>query len=331
MSKKNTFNLGDLSCYRNQLMGIGAILVILCHISISNVKFPYVILKLLSFGNIGVDIFLFVSGIGMGYSLSKVNLKLELLTWYLKRIKRIAIPYIIIICPYWVIYAIYNDITVVEFIKGILTISYWTNRTGLWYLSMLLPLYFITPFLYVFFSESSLKKFNLLVCIIACVLLGNGVKSDYGTIFYNIQFVIKRLPSYFMGLYLFNYVKTKQEIKINTILCLFCLYFILNFLLKKYCLYFLLVIPICSILIYIIKINGIFNSFLNYMGRYSLESYMANHVSMFYLIWLKDKNDFMFLKGNYVYYLSVVLLSFLIMIVASKIKCILSYKMECLK
>lgn len=54
-------------------MGLAAIMIIVCHIrGIDNSSIP-LLEKILWFGNYGVELFLFVSGIGMYYSLTKTN------------------------------------------------------------------------------------------------------------------------------------------------------------------------------------------------------------------------------------------------------------------
>lgn len=66
------FELGKLSTYRTELMGISAILILVCHASGRGVILPFHLSTLLSFGNIGVDMFLLLSGIGLFYSLEKL-------------------------------------------------------------------------------------------------------------------------------------------------------------------------------------------------------------------------------------------------------------------
>ena len=60
-----------LSKYRTPLMGLSALLIIICHASTYHVEMPPVVRFLLSFGNVGVDIFLFLSGVGCCYSLNR--------------------------------------------------------------------------------------------------------------------------------------------------------------------------------------------------------------------------------------------------------------------
>lgn len=93
-------NLNVLSKNRTQLMGIGAIFVLICH-SIQHVSFQPIIMYVISYCNIGVDIFLFTSGMGLFYSLTKLNINQQynikkIIKWYTYRYIRIIIPYLLI-------------------------------------------------------------------------------------------------------------------------------------------------------------------------------------------------------------------------------------------
>ena len=50
-------------------MGIATIMIIVCHIVGNEVLLPQCISKVLTLGNYGIDIFLFLSGLGLFYSL----------------------------------------------------------------------------------------------------------------------------------------------------------------------------------------------------------------------------------------------------------------------
>lgn len=64
------FQLSKISKYRTELMGMSAILILVCH-SVAYIEMPRILQYVLSFGNIGVDLFLFLSGMGMWFSLTK--------------------------------------------------------------------------------------------------------------------------------------------------------------------------------------------------------------------------------------------------------------------
>lgn len=94
------FNLSKISLLRSQLMGVGTLLIIICHAYGNNVKMPGVLSKIVNNGQIGVDIFLLLSGIGVAYSLSNINIfdsGKSLKEWYIKTsIKNIQTIYNIV-------------------------------------------------------------------------------------------------------------------------------------------------------------------------------------------------------------------------------------------
>lgn len=70
---KKNIELNRLSKYRKELMGFSALLILVCH-AYAYIDLPPLLGYVLSIGNIGVDCFLFLSGMGLWYSLSKFKL-----------------------------------------------------------------------------------------------------------------------------------------------------------------------------------------------------------------------------------------------------------------
>lgn len=80
------FRLSTISDNRTPLMGIAALMIILCHAVQYGVVMNDFLSSLLIWGNSGVVIFLFLSGFGCFYSLSEND---NLLKWYKRRHTRI--------------------------------------------------------------------------------------------------------------------------------------------------------------------------------------------------------------------------------------------------
>ena len=75
---------------------------------------------------------------------SQVNLWGGVKCWYIRRYKRILVPYFII-AGIGNILAVMGGRTIAEAVLNISTISYWLEHKGAWYIAMLIPLYAITP------------------------------------------------------------------------------------------------------------------------------------------------------------------------------------------
>ena len=72
-------HLGDLSCYHTELMGLSAVMILVCH-AYAYVELPGVVRYVLSLCNMGVALFLFLIGMGICYSLRKSS---WVKCWYL--------------------------------------------------------------------------------------------------------------------------------------------------------------------------------------------------------------------------------------------------------
>lgn len=65
----SAFNVSDISQYRTHLMGVATLLVLFGHSAGNGVVMPGWMESLCGLASVGVDIFLFVSGLGLWYSL----------------------------------------------------------------------------------------------------------------------------------------------------------------------------------------------------------------------------------------------------------------------
>lgn len=133
-------------------MGFSTLLILICHsikyVGINNGVMYHLLIQ----GNRGVDIFLFLSGIGIYYSLNRFfppPISQKLPYWYAKRLFRVLIPYVIIATPVYITMGIWNYETlygyISDFITNILMISYFTNHIGLWFIPCILLLYIVAP------------------------------------------------------------------------------------------------------------------------------------------------------------------------------------------
>ncbi len=82
----------SLTAYRSELFGIATLMIVLCH-SVSIVPFPGGLATLISYGTMGVNIFLFLSGIGLYYSLKN---KADCWIYKKQRFNRVIGPYVFI-------------------------------------------------------------------------------------------------------------------------------------------------------------------------------------------------------------------------------------------
>ena len=147
---------GMISTYRQEIMGIACLWVVFHHNIFDWPSFLEPIRKLATYGNAGVDIFLFLSGISLYFAYSK---KPQLGSFYKRRAIRLLIPYILLAVPYWIWKDIglqkgpfLLDVTMLSFpLDGIITT---------WYVGAILLFYLAYPLIHKLYFETG-KRFGL--------------------------------------------------------------------------------------------------------------------------------------------------------------------------
>lgn len=281
------FNL--LSKHRNGLMGIAILGVFTAHfIGWSNAESflpQYLINILMSFSRlIFTEGFLLLSGLGLYYSFSKND---NLKDFYIKRLKRLIIPFIFISFPFYLFnyFVIENEIPIL--FLNLSSLYFWFfGNNGMWYISISVALYILFPILYNFIFRSK-KHILIRVLILICIsmILNIFLEYFYPLYFEKISIGITKIPIFIFGIYM-GYCSSKnytlKPIVYLISVCFFmCMHIIKNDWMIEYYESILRIISIpvlCVILSFIdlkFKSRAIFN-FLNWFGRLSLELYIMH-------------------------------------------------------
>lgn len=168
----------NLSKYRTQLMGVAMLSVFLFH-SMSGDWMPKYIYNIASHGDIGVDVFLFLSAMGLTYSLANNP---NILSFYKRRIWRIMPTYwFVMSVVYSFVYILtaahimpdnYYQIprNLYELFQTYTTLGFWIKDGVfyLWYIPAILLLYILFPFFFKLFT--SCKWTYILVLLPASVI-----------------------------------------------------------------------------------------------------------------------------------------------------------------
>lgn len=265
------------SKYRKELMGIATIMILIIHSYECRVSYPNLLDMIFSKSYIGVDIFLFASGLGCWYSLNKNN---KIIKFYVHRIQRI-LPYYL---PIVMAFAIWKFTTqgggIIDWTLYVTTISFWQKGIGFWYIALLLPLYLITPYI-----ERLYKKFNYpyiitVILIIAIYAIGRIVTLDNSfEIGKHIDFALKRVPSFFIGI-LIGYLSGHSQ-KFPFLIMFVVAAIVrwpINQLTPFHYVNFALMLMIVILLTIALSFNKFtpINNALKFMGNISLESYIIN-------------------------------------------------------
>ncbi|MCR5532935.1 MAG: acyltransferase [Paludibacteraceae bacterium] len=97
--------------------------------------------------------FIFLSGFGLYYALSKGP---SISTFYKKRLTRIFIPYVILTFWFFIVAFVAGQDSLCKFLTNMIAMSFWIygvkGTWAMWYVSVTLVLYLISPILFILFN-----------------------------------------------------------------------------------------------------------------------------------------------------------------------------------
>ena len=266
-------------------MGIAMFLVLAFHYSL---HYGMMDSPLVVRGDIGVDLFIFLSGFGCFYSLSKKNW----LQFYKARIKRIYPTFILVI----ILTLITNGILFKEWpnahqcVISLSGFSYFINgNLETWYISAILILYCISPLLF----HYSKLKFLIWICILPYAI--PVITFPMGCNWLDIMSF--RIPSFIWG-FIVGKISCSREVVINKKIILTILFMVViggvcllmyytfksmqhNHL--RYNIYPALTLAILFICRKLPK-----STVLDFLGKYSLEIYLVHQPILKYFDFIKN-------------------------------------------
>lgn len=270
-----SININDISTYRSELMGWSILWIMMLHFTFCQIK-PLGFIA--QYGFAGVDIFVFVSGLGLFYSLDKDD---NLIHYYRKRLLRI-IPTYYILGFITNLLIIHDDIPTFLFTYS--TIGFWIGLNYAdWFIPSLLFLYFIAPLIKKIIDK---KWFIFIIIIVVCIYLIAYYYTDKEEILDRSHFsLLHRIPAFVFGMisafWLKNNAPSKYYFYILILGLPFFVYFypfhhqINNF--KYYSLSFLL--PLFVILFILLsKYTKGISQIIKKMGVASLEIFLIQNI-----------------------------------------------------
>lgn len=214
---KKTFNLFAISEARNVIFGIATLWIGLFHSFELSLK-PYTDNKFLidafklfkGTGNVGVDMFLFLSGVGLFFSFTKDG---KLLSFWKKRLMRV-LPTALLIG------IVFFSIRYVEgryqsgfpaYLKRIsFTYFYFRGERVFWFISLILVLYIAFPIFYKIIERFRLGGMLGLVALVVAFTFTVRAISPYYYDFWEIG--LCRVPVFIIGIWAGKFVMEKREI-----------------------------------------------------------------------------------------------------------------------
>ena len=207
----------DISKYRGELFGIAIVSVIILHYlgilragETNRVVYLFARLYNGAVGSVGVDIFVFLSGYGICYSLCRGKTLRE---FYLKRFHRVVFPYLVLGMVFWII----KDLIILrepfsKFIYDYSLLSFWFSGVqSFWYIAFICLMYILSP---LFFRLTDDRRKVIIGIAVSCAInvICYLVSPQY---FDKIEIALQRLPGYMLGMYcgkLSKSPKAEQEI-----------------------------------------------------------------------------------------------------------------------
>ncbi len=324
------FNSNVFSRYRAELMGIATLMIIMCHLPAQGVVMPSVMARIIASGGIGCDVFLFLSGMGMWYSMNSVRSgKVSIFRWYLKRYIRILVPYLMIVIPV----CVSNGNSILEILIHATGFDFFVYRLALWFVSCILLLYVLTPLIdWLFMSACRWLWLSLLtvLCItFAYMDLGDGIIQNW-------QFVISRFPSYFIGYLLAGDIKESKHISVQWMIVLPLVLYIILYILNhrfgcNFSLFWLQGIPVMTIAVLVLsKLNtSKLNTVLAFLGTISLESYATNVLVLPRMkSWSWSVADIDLNPGNWTFYIIGTVICLIVSMIVNRVSKMLINKIQ---
>lgn len=282
------------SQYRSAIMGMAMLSIMLLHQCFISVV-PFNIFH--NFGNWGVDVFLFLSGMGMVNSLEKNTLK----EFYIRRFMRIVPSCFFCGSLKYFIFILLGSSMLV--LKEGLHLGIWSiSSFDLWFIPTILFLYIIAPLLHYMIEKWLFATilFILALFIFNGLIIRPNVGYDWFSLLGIFSWTVERLPVFFVGMLI---IIKKSKININYSLSAFFLIAAICFKLLgkidndfsvfRACEFFALTMSIPILIlsnIFILeRIHPLCLNFFTYLGTYSFELYLI-HEFIFWSIKIHFEN-----------------------------------------
>ena len=195
-----------LSKFRSELMGLACLWVMLHHNSFNwPISLDY-LRRFALYGNLGVDIFLLLSGVGLYYAWSKQP---KLSDFYARRFVRLLVPYLIFALPYWAWRDLYLhqgdfllDLTQLSLpLKGVITT---------WYVPAMAAMYLLYPLIARFLFSGERWTRTVVLCGLVMVVCLRLAYERVG-IYRNCEIALTRFVIFIIGCALGQSVKDGEQ------------------------------------------------------------------------------------------------------------------------
>jgi len=298
--KVKDIELENISRYRGELMGMAMLFVILFHVGLPRYDQFFGLRRI---GNIGVDMFLFLSGIGLWFSWAKVPSARH---FYLRRFIRVYPCWFIIACLFYI--PRFHGGGLHEWLWLIGEIGFnsgfWLHdELSFWYIPAIMMLYLFAPPYMELIRRHPIYRWLPVVMILWCILVQYIPPIHH--LVGHLEIFWSRVPIFFIGIDMGEMVKQKQKLdgaSIWMILLMFLMTLLSSVFLEQnlhgqFPLYVERMLYIPLTVTTILLLNRLFrrtpkwfNLFFRQVGALSLEAYLI-HLH-FVLVYIPDSLNY---------------------------------------
>ena len=199
--------LANISRFRGALMGIAMLIIILFHVDLARSDMFFGLRRM---GNLGVDMFLFLSGIGLWFSWMKTP---SYRPFYFRRLIRIYPAWLIIACLYYLPRLhVHDAASLVNLIGEIgFNWNFWLHdELSFWYIPAIMMLYLFAPPYIELIRRHSVYRWLPVVMIMWCILVEwvTPIHHAVG----HLEIFWSRVPIFFIGINMGEMVRRKRTI-----------------------------------------------------------------------------------------------------------------------
>lgn len=191
--------ISRLNRFRTELMGIGALGVLLVH-SLDIVPWPNRFRFIIGYGGLSVYMFMFLSGVGLYHSFASRGGSVDRMGFYRRRFSRVLIPYLLISGIWYGLKYLVLQFQPGMFLLELSTLSFWLYHKGAWYVALLIPLYLIYPFFHEWMHRSHRGVKTIVLLILIWGTMAVLYKWNYD-LFDHLSQVINSLWVFVLGYY----------------------------------------------------------------------------------------------------------------------------------
>lgn len=294
MIKIKDIELANISRFRGELMGAAMLFIILFHVALPREDAFFGLRRM---GNVGVDMFLFLSGIGLWFSWTKNP---DVRHFFVRRYLRIYPAWLIIACLFYIPRFEGGDLWAWVDLVGDISINwdFWLHdELNFWYIPATMMLYLFAPGYMELIKRHPIYRWLPVVMIMWCILVQYVTPIHHAV--GHLEIFWSRVPIFFIGINMGEMVRSRKQLPPDAV-WLLLVTFLMTF---GTCLYLeqvrhgrfplfverMLYIPftVCSILV----MNRIFrrtpewvNRAFRLVGMLSLEAYLIHiHFVLVYI------------------------------------------------